>query len=181
MSESHSPVGTPSDWVRRFASRIPRHGAVLDVACGGGRHSRLLAGCGHRVVAVDRNAEAIGQLAGVMGVDARVADLESEPWPFPGERFAGIVVTNYLHRALLPTLVESLAPGGVLIYETFALGNERFGRPSNPAFLLRPGELLAAVRGRLRVIAYEDLEVALPRPAMVQRICAERAAEADRG
>ena len=103
----------------------------------------------------------------------RVADIEAGPWPYAGEQFAGVIVTNYLHRPLLPLLVAAVAPGGVLIYETFAVGNERFGRPSNPEFLLRPGELLEAVRGRLRVRAYEDLEVQEPKPAMVQRICAQ--------
>jgi len=108
----------------------------------------------------------------VPGVTIRVADLEAGPWPYPGSTFAAVVVANYLHRPLLPALVGALAPNGLLIYETFAAGNERFGRPSNPAFLLQPGELLEAVRGRLRVLAYEDLQVAEPKPAMVQRICA---------
>ena len=103
---------------------------------------------------------------------ARCADLEGGPWPFEGQRFAGIVVANYLHRPLFPRLLESLGPGGVLIYETFAVGNERYGRPSNPDFLLRPGELLDVVRGRLRVLAYEDLTVSEPKPACMQRICA---------
>ena len=102
------------------------------------------------------------------------ADLEAGPWPYAGRRFDGVVVTNYLHRPLLPALVESLERGGLLVYETFATGNERFGKPSNPAFLLRPGELLEAVHGRLRVLAYEDLVVEEPRPAAVQRICARR-------
>ena len=102
------------------------------------------------------------------------ADLEAAAWPFAGRRFDAIVVTNYLHRPLLPVLVDSLEPGGVLVYETFARGNEKFGKPSNPDFLLAPGELLEAVRGRLRVVAYEDLVVTAPRPAAVQRLCARR-------
>jgi hypothetical protein len=102
------------------------------------------------------------------------ADLEAEPWPYEGRRFDGIVVTNYLHRPLLPVLAGSLETGGVLVYETFARGNERFGKPSNPAFLLEPGELLEAVRGRLRVVAYEDQVVDEPRPAAIQRICARQ-------
>jgi len=110
-------------------------------------------------------------LAGVPGVNAIVADIEAGPWPYPGLRFDGIVVANYLWRPLLPVLRASLSSGGVLIYETFAEGNERFGRPSNPEFLLRPGELLRAAVG-LRVIAYEDMYVDHPRPAMIQRICA---------
>ena len=104
----------------------------------------------------------------------KVADLEAGTWPYPGERFGGIIVTNYLHRPLLATLIDALDARGVLIYETFAAGNESYGRPSNPAFLLAPGELLDTVRGRLRVIAYEDLYVESPRSAMVQRICAQR-------
>jgi len=107
-------------------------------------------------------------------VSLREADIEAGPWPYAGRRFDGIVVTNYLHRPLLPVLADSLDPGGVLIYETFAHGNERFGKPSNPAFLLAPGELIDAVRGKLRVVAFEDLVVDDPRPAAVQRLCARR-------
>jgi SAM-dependent methyltransferase len=170
----------PSEWVCRFVAMIPRGGRVLDVACGSGRHTRLLAALGYRVEAVDRDAQAVAALAQVAGVSGMTADLEAAPWPYPGERFDGVVVTNYLHRPLLPTLVDSLAAGGVLIYETFARGNERYGRPSNPAFLLQPGELLRAAAS-LRVVAFEDLHVETPAPAMVQRICAiadgERAQE----
>jgi len=164
----------PSAWVCRFAPLAPTGGRVLDLACGGGRHARLFAGLGHPVDAVDRDEAALASLRDVAGVRVHVADLEGGPWPFGGERFGGVVVTNYLHRPLLPLLVAAVEPGGVLIYETFAVGNERFGRPSNPAFLLQPGELLEAVRGELRVLAYEDLQVDEPRPAMVQRLCARR-------
>lgn len=162
----------PSAWVTRWADRVPFGGRVLDVACGSGRHARYFASRGHPVVAVDRDPVALGRLAGVPGVTTRRADLEQGDWPCPGEQFAGIVVTNYLHRPLFAHLLPALAPAAVLIYETFAEGSERFGRPSNPAFLLRPGELLDIARGRLRVLAYEDLQVNDPRPAMVQRICA---------
>jgi hypothetical protein len=123
------------------------------------------------VEAVDRDPHAIAMLAGIPGVNAISADIEAGPWPYPGLRFDGIVVANYLWRPLLPILRASLAAGGVLIYETFAEGNERFGRPSNPKFLLQPGELLRATAG-LRVVAYEDMYVGHPRPAMIQRICA---------
>ena len=164
----------PSAWVRRWAEFIPRGGRVLDLATGSGRHTRLLAALGHPVEAVDRDADAMSRLDGLAGVRTRVADIEAGSWPYPGEAFAGVVVANYLHRPLLPLLVAAVAPGGVLIYETFAAGNERFGRPANPDFLLEPGELLDAVRGRLRVLAYEDLEVHVPKRAMVQRICAQR-------
>jgi len=142
---------------------------VLDVACGSGRHSRLMAALGFEVDAVDRQPGLFAQPpANVMLLGA---DIEGGPWPYAGRRFDGIVVTNYLHRTLLPVLVDSLEPGGVLIYETFAQGNERFGKPSNPAFLLAPGELLEIARGKLRVVAYEDLVVDHPRPAAVQRLC----------
>jgi SAM-dependent methyltransferase len=162
----------PSAWVARWASAIRPGGAVLDVAAGAGRHSRLLARLGFEVDAVDRDARLF--VDPPAGVQLLEADLESGPWPYAGRRFDAIVVTNYLHRPLLARLVDSLEPGGVLVYETFARGNERFGKPSNPDFLLAPGELLEAVRGRLRVLAYEDIVVAEPRPAAVQRIAARR-------
>jgi SAM-dependent methyltransferase len=143
---------------------------VLDLACGAGRHARFLAQLGFEVDAVDRDIALFADAP--PNVALRQADLEDGPWPYDGQHFDAIVVTNYLHRPLMPLLVESLERGGLLVYETFAAGNERFGKPSNPAFLLRPGELLDAVRGRLHVIAYEDLVVDEPRPAAMQRICA---------
>lgn len=162
----------PSAWVRRFAPLIAPGGTVLDVACGSGRHARYFAGLGHPVDAVDRDAEGLAGLAAAAGVTTRQADLENAPWPFAGRRYAGIVVANYLHRPLFPHLVEALAEGGVLIYETFMVGNERFGRPSNPDFLLQPGELLGAFLELLSIVAFEQGEVAGPKPAMVQRLCA---------
>ena len=174
MTLAHDALTPPSDWVCRWAPRIFPGARVMDVACGSGRHTRLLHDLGFSVSAVDRDAAAVAVLRSLRGVDVNVADLEAGPWPYPGERFGGIVVTSYLHRPLLPTLIAALDAQGVLIYETFAAGNERYGRPSNPAFLLQPGELLEAVRGHLRVIAYEDLYIESPRPAMVQRICAQR-------
>jgi SAM-dependent methyltransferase len=162
----------PSPWVRQWASWIRPGGAVLDVACGSGRHSRLLARMGFEVDAVDRDPALFEDPPARVAVLG--ADLEDGPWPYADRRFDGIVVTHYLHRPLLPLLVGSLERGGVLIYETFAIGNERFGKPSNPAFLLQPGELLDAVRGKLRVIAYEDLTVEHPRPAALQRLTARR-------
>ena len=173
MSLAHDALTTPSEWVCRWARRIAPGARVLDVACGSGRHTQLLSDLGFSVFAVDRDDAAVAALGALSGVDVKVADLEAGPWPYPGERFGGIVVTNYLHRPLLPTLIGALDAQGVLIYETFAAGNERYGRPANPAFLLQPGELLEVVRGRLRVIAYEDLHIQSPRPAMVQRICAQ--------
>ena len=163
---------TPSAWVMRWARQIRPGGLVLDLACGAGRHSRALAELGFEVSAVDRDTSGFADAP--PGVSLLEADLEGGPWPYPGVAFDGIVVTNYLHRPLLPVLVGSLVPGGVLVYETFARGNERFGKPSNPAFLLEPGELLEAARGHLRVLGYEDLVVDSPRPAAVQRMCARR-------
>lgn len=172
MTSDPHDFAAPSEWVTRWAELIPAGGRVLDVACGSGRHARYLAGRGHPVEAVDRDPALLAALAGVPGVTTRCANIEGGPWPYDGQSFAGIVVTNFLHRPLFPHLLSGLAPNGVLIYETFAVGNERYGRPSNPAFLLNPGELLEVVRGRLRVIAYEDLFVSDPKPAVVQRICA---------
>lgn len=143
----------PSPWVMRFAPLIRGGGTVLDLACGSGRHLRWLAERGWQVTGVDRDAAALEPLRSVGKVI--VADLENDPWPLPGRRFDGIVVTNYLWRPLLPTIAGSLADGGVLVYETFAQGHETIGKPSNPDFLLAPGELLRAFAG-LRVVAFED-------------------------
>ncbi len=170
-------VAEASPWVTRFAPLIPATGEVLDLACGSGRHARLMAGLGHHVEALDRDAAVLAQLSGVKGISVRVADIEHGPWPYSGRRFSGIVVTNYLHRPLLPLIEGALADGGVLVYETFMLGNERFGRPTNPDFLLRSQELLEMAQAAgLRVIAYEEGEVQVPKPAVVQRLCATKTA-----
>jgi len=145
-------------------------GLVLDLAAGNGRHARLLIEHGFTVRAADRDVSALLTLAGPRW-EVRQVDLETgAPWPL-GDGYDGIVVTNYLHRPLLPAIANALAPEGILIYETFAAGNERLGRPRNPDFLLRPGELLQAF-ARLTVIAFEEGEVTAPRPAVVQRIAA---------
>lgn len=164
----------PSRWILRFAGLVPAGATVLDVACGGGRHARLFLDRGARVTCVDRDLSLVGDLAGRATVLA--ADLEDgSPWPLAGQSFAAVVVVNYLHRPLLPALVEAVAPGGVLLYETFAAGNERYSRPRNPDHLLRPGELLAAVAGRLQVVAYEaGLEPRGACPRVIERICAAR-------
>lgn len=163
-----------SAWVRRFAPLARRGGGVLDIACGSGRNLRLFAGAGHPVTGMDRDLGGVADLAGRPEVDLLRADLEDgSPWPLPpNRRFAAVVVTNYLHRPLLPLLTGLIEPGGVLIYETFARGNERFGRPSSPAFLLEPGELLGLAGTGLQVVAFEQGEVDSPKKAVVQRLCA---------
>lgn len=162
-----------SPWVARFAP-LAKAGEALDLACGNGRHTRMLAARGMNVLALDRNAELLASLAGPK-VTTLQHDLEAEGavWPFEAGRFALIVVTNYLHRPLFADLARSLAPTGVLVYETFAQGNQVYGKPSNPDFLLAPGELLKLANdGGLQVLAYEDGHVDHPHPAQVQRLCA---------
>jgi SAM-dependent methyltransferase len=161
--------------VARFADLVPAGGRLLDVACGGGRHARFFLERGHPVTVVDRDTSAVADLGENPDVEVREADLEvGEPWPFTGRAFEGVVVTNYLWRPILPDIVTAVAPGGVLLYETFARGHEQFGHPRNPDFLLQPGELLDAVRGELRVAAYEDLVVEEAATKAVQRIAAVR-------
>jgi SAM-dependent methyltransferase len=161
---------TPSLWVKRFLPLIKPGGLVLDVAAGSGRHVCLLRDCGFAVCAVDRDTTALLAFAGPC-CEVRRIDLESDDGSQLGSDYDGIIVTNYLHRPLLPAIARALAPGGVLIYETFARGNERFGRPRNPDFLLRPGELLDAFT-MLTVVAFEQGEISLPRPAVIQRLAA---------
>lgn len=162
----------PSPWVQRWSALVPAGAAVLDVACGSGRHVRWFAERGCRVTGVDRDAAATEPLERL--ADVIVADIENGPWPLAGRQFDAVVVTNYLWRPLLPTILASVAPGGVLIYETFAMGNQTVGKPSRPDFLLRPGELLAAANG-LRVIGYEDGFLGEP-DRFVQRLAAVREA-----
>jgi SAM-dependent methyltransferase len=164
-----------SGWVARFAPLVPRTGPVLDLACGSGRHLRHFRDRGHAVVGVDIDLQGVADLAGAEGVEILRADIEAGPWPFAGRRFAGIVVTNYLHRPLFPALMRALEPGGILLYETFMTGNEHYGRPANPDFLLRDGELLDLARdGGLSVVAYEAGPVGEPPRAVMQRIAARR-------
>ncbi|MES2587272.1 MAG: SAM-dependent methyltransferase [Pseudomonadota bacterium] len=168
----HAVIADASPWVRRFAPTIPKDGLILDLACGAGRHSALLASLGHRILAVDRDTSSMNSLQG-LPIQTQEFDLEGLEWPLLGQLFSGIVVTNYLYRPFLDELPKMLAEGGVLIYETFADGNAEFGKPSNPNFLLNSGELLAlAHRSGLKVIAYEDIYLDQPKPARIQRICA---------
>ncbi|MDP3083294.1 MAG: class I SAM-dependent methyltransferase [Rubrivivax sp.] len=164
----HGAGLAPSPWVMRWAALLRPGTSVLDVACGSGRHLRWLAARGFAVTGVDRDADALAPLQSLAEVVQ--ADIESGPWPFAGRRFDAVVVTNYLWRPLLPTLVGALAPGGLLVYETFADGHQHFGRPSRPDFLLQPGELLRVATG-LRVVAFEDGYLDTP-PRCVQRIVA---------
>lgn len=163
---------SPSPWVYRWAPLIPVGGQVLDVACGMGRHAVHLAGLGLRVTAVDVDLVQCAPVLDTPGVRWMRHDLEAGDWPFAEGMWQGIVVSNYLHRPLFPHLLRGLAPGGVLIYVTFAHGQQRFGRPRNPSHLLMPGELLETVRGHLRVVAYEDVEESKPTPARRQRLTA---------
>jgi SAM-dependent methyltransferase len=172
LPSAHDVILNASPWVRRFTPLIPKGGVVLDLACGSGRHSELIASLGHEVLAVDRDILAIESNHHPL-VTPRRLDLEEADWPLIDDEFCAIVVTNYLYRQHLDQLPKMLQMGGVLIYETFAQGNGDFGKPSNPNFLLNNGELLAfAARHGLKVLAYEDIYVDQPKPAMVQRLCA---------
>lgn len=165
----------PSPWVTAHAAQIKTGGDVLDLACGSGRHARWLGGQGFQVTAVDRDREALASLNGVLGIVTEQMDLEGDGWPLAGRTFDGIVVTNYLWRPRLPDLLALLAPGGVLIYETFMLGNEAYGKPSRPEFLLRPNELREVVAAAgFREQAFVEGYVAEPKPALRQAICAVR-------
>lgn len=176
------PHGTEpaSAWVQRWSHLVPERGVVLDVACGHGRHARWFYERNHPLALVDRAQEAIEFIANSLpalpaqAVETVAADIENGPWPFAGRQFDAVVVTNYLWRPLLPTLLASLAPGGVLIYETFTQGNETVGKPSRPDFLLRPGELLEVCQD-LRVVAFEEGFHESP-PRFIQRIAAVREA-----
>lgn len=175
---SHSS-DRPSAWVQRWSHLVLPRGTILDVACGQGRHARWFYERNHTLAFVDRSQAAIDSIAiPAHACEAVVADIENGPWPFVGRQFDAVVVTHYLWRPLMPTLLNSLTPGGVLIYETFAAGNETVGKPSRPDFLLRPGELLEVCRS-LRIVAFEDgfIEAGPHQaPRFVQRIAAVREA-----
>jgi SAM-dependent methyltransferase len=171
----HCGAPALSPFVARHVHRIAAGGTVLDLACGNGRHALLCRARGHPVVAVDRDTAAVEALAAAdPGIEVVRADLEGAPWPLGARTFAAVIVVNYLWRPLLPRIVDAVAPHGVLIYETFAIGNERYGRPRNPDFLLREGELRELAAEQLEVLVYEHGVEGEPPAAVRQRLCAVR-------
>ncbi len=163
----------PSEWVTRFATLIAPGGEVLDLASGQGRHTKFLLKSGFKVTSLDTNISGLENIADKSRLEIVEADLEKcESWPLGRRRFSGLIVTNYLHRPLFPHIIASLEENGVLIYETFAMGNQNFGKPSNPKFLLKPGELLTELFGKLKIIAYEEGLNQTPKKSVKQRICA---------
>lgn len=163
----------PSNWVKRFAKKIDKNGKVLDLACGQGRHTSLMLSLGYTTVAADINLSGIDSLNKHKNLELMQVDLEQDPWPFEKKAFSGIIVTNYLHRPLFKNILSALTPNGILIYETFADGNQEYGHPQNANYLLKRGELILKVFPELTILAYEDLIVQKPRPAAVQRVCAQ--------
>ena len=178
MNKHHGALGrgAPSSWITRFAGEIESGGPVLDLACGSGRHSLFLLQLGLRVTACDIDVSALMDIQEEAGLEIFAADLENGAWPFFERQFAAVVVTNYLHRPLFPDILAALTPGGLLLYETFAAGNESLGRPRNPDYLLKRGELLSSVFAALTILAYEDLTISDPKPTAVQRIFARKPA-----
>lgn len=170
-------IEQPSPWIVKHAPLIRKNGRVLDLACGSGRHAIWLAKQGYRVDALDRDAKALESMAGMDNINVLNVDIEAGGLPGLGHRYDGIIVSRYLYRPLLSRLTGLLKPGGILIYETFMTGNERYGKPSNPDFLLLPNELLETYSPLLSIIAFEQGEVKMPRPAVMQRICAKKILE----
>ncbi|CAG0965937.1 demethylmenaquinone methyltransferase / 2-methoxy-6-polyprenyl-1,4-benzoquinol methylase [Methylophilaceae bacterium] len=169
------PAEAPSGWLSEHAHLIKPSGRVLDVAAGSGRNARWLARQGFRVEAVDRDRQALESMKGVENINCRLADIENGAWPYAGQQFDAIVVCRYLHRPLFSSFSDNLTPGGILVYETFMQGHEAYGRPANPDFLLRPGELLEVFQGRFEIVAFEQGYQETPKPSMMQRICAVKA------
>lgn len=165
---------SPSSWIVKFAPLIKSQGLVLDLACGSGRHAKWLAQQGYQVDALDRDPIATSSMQGIDGIRIQLTDLETTEPPSFEHSYDGIIVSRYLHRPILTSLATILKPGGILIYETFMRGNERYGKPSNPDFLLMPDELLNTYSPLLNVISFEQGEVVEPKPAMLQRICAQK-------
>ncbi len=162
----------PSKWVIRWASLIQQGGRVLDLACGNGRHSIFLASLGFDVVAIDRDEQKLTNFSQFKKITPICSDLEKRPWPLSDDKFNGIIITNYLHRPLLPHIVRALDKPGVLIYETFGEGNEAFGKPTNKDFLLLRNELFNTLSETLHIVSFEQGYVVNPKKAIVQRVCA---------
>lgn len=169
MQDQHNNI---SGWVYHHADRIPPDSDILDLACGKGRNARYLANLGHRITLIDHDLSGVVDLAGDRRFKLIKHDLEHSPWPFAARSFDGIVITNYRYPPLYPHLITALSDGGTLIYDTFAVGNEHYGRPRNPAFLLEPGELLDAFAADLHIVAYDHGYVDAPKAAIRQRLCA---------
>jgi SAM-dependent methyltransferase len=167
-------VGSPSPWVVKHLPLIRKGGQVLDLACGSGRHAIWIAQQGYQVDAVDRDAQAVSSMVGIDNINVVILDLEAREWLRADQRYDGIVVSRYLYRPLLPILSEILNPGGVLIYETFMVGNERYGKPSNPDFLLLFDELLTVYSPLLSINSFEQGQEWKPKPAVMQRMCATK-------
>lgn len=163
---------TPSPWIMRFLHLVQKRRPVLDLACGAGRHARIFLVEGYKVIALDRDVTGLEDLAHTPDIEVIEADLEAEEWPLVNQKFSGIVVTNYLYRPLFPYLINALAPDGVLLYETFSMGNERYGRPTNSEFLLRPNELRKRLEGPLHILSFEQGQTGGDTPRVIQRICA---------
>ena len=164
-----------SAWVRRFYDQIPKTGLILDLAGGSGRHTRFLTQKGFKLLLLDNDIAKAKDLQGVENIVLMEYDLEDgSTLPFPKSSFQGVVVTNYLYRPIFPQLLNLLDDGGILIYETFAVGNEKYGRPTNPDYLLKSGELISLVSSQMRIIAYEECLVGRPAKAYVQRITAAK-------
>lgn len=173
----HAPQpegSSPSPWIVRFAPLVAAGAPVLDLACGGGRHGRLFLERGHPVTFVDRDLSGVADLRGNAQAALVAADLEAAPWPLGDRQFAAVVVTNYLWRPLFPALLGALKPRGLLLYETFLRGNERFGKPASPDFLLAENELFERCKDACEILAFEQGEDAVPKPGMRQRICARK-------
>ncbi len=164
-----------SAWVEKHLHLLGRDQPVLDLAAGSGRHTRLLLEQGYEnITAADIDTTALSDLAERPGVSVVNHDLEKAPWPFAPASFAGIIVTNYLWRPRFSSIIATLSPGGVLIYETFMQGQERLGRPRNPDFLLQPGELRQRLEPFCDILAFREGPDPGPPPAMRQSVVARR-------
>ena len=164
----------PSPWFVKYAPLINKKGRVLDLACGNGRHAIWLAKQGYQVDVIDRDVDVVSNMVGMDNIKVSIIDIETGDWPQSDQRYDGLIVSRYLYRPLLHTFATMLNPRGVLIYETFMMGNECYGKPSNPDFLLLPNELLEIYSPLLNIISFEQVHEEMPRPAVMQRICATK-------